>query len=109
VFVLASIEEGLALVQAQAMACGLPIIATTNTGAEDLFTDGIEGFVVPIRDADAIAEKISILLTQPEVRERMSQAAISRVAALGGWEEYGKKAIAEYSKARLLQKTSQQS
>jgi len=36
VFVLPSIEEGLALVQAQAMACGLPIIATTNTGAEDL-------------------------------------------------------------------------
>jgi starch synthase len=97
VFVLASIEEGLALVQAQAMACGLPIIATTNTGAEDLFTDGVEGFVVPIRDQDAIAEKIALLLTRPEARESMSQAALKRVAALGGWNDYGQKALSAYT------------
>ena len=52
VMVLPSIEEGLALVQGQAMACGCPVIASTNTGAEDLFTDGVEGFVVPIRDPE---------------------------------------------------------
>ena len=45
--------KGMALVQGQAMACGCPVIATTNTGAEDLFTDGVEGFIVPIRDPDA--------------------------------------------------------
>lgn len=48
VMVLPSIEEGLALVQAQAMACSCPVITTTNTGYEDLFTD-LEGFIVPIR------------------------------------------------------------
>ena len=96
VFVIASIEEGLALVQAQAMACGLPVIATTNTGAEDLFSDGVEGFVVPIRDADAIAERIARLLSRPDDREMMAQAALKRVAAIGGWDAYGQRALSAY-------------
>ncbi len=55
VLVLPSVEEGMALVMAQAMACGCPVIATEATGAEDLFTDGVEGFIVPDRDAAALA------------------------------------------------------
>ena len=51
VMVLPSIEEGLALVQAQALACGCPVIGTRHTGAEDLFSDGNEGFIVPIRNS----------------------------------------------------------
>ncbi|MDA1330649.1 MAG: glycosyltransferase family 4 protein [Chloroflexi bacterium] len=97
VFVIASIEEGLALVQAQAMACGLPVIATTNTGAEDLFSDGVEGFIVPIRDADAIAERIAQLLSRPDDREMMAQAALKRVAAIGGWDSYGHKVLSAYA------------
>ena len=97
IFVIASIEEGLALVQAQAMACGLPVIATTNTGAEDLFSDGVEGFVVPIRDADAIAERIARLLSRPDDREMMAQAALKRVAAIGGWDAYGQRALSAYA------------
>ena len=54
VLVLPSVEEGLALVQAQAMACGCPVLATTNTGAEDLFADGVEGMIVPILDVEAL-------------------------------------------------------
>ena len=46
VMVLPSVQEGLALVQAQALACGCPVIGTVNSGAEDLFTDGVEGFIV---------------------------------------------------------------
>ena len=97
VFVIASIEEGLALVQAQAMACGLPVIATTNTGAEDLFSDGVEGFIVPIRDSDAIAERIAQLLSRPDDREMMAQAALKRVAAIGGWDAYGQRALSAYA------------
>ncbi len=97
VFVIASIEEGLALVQAQAMACGLPVIATTNTGVEDLFSDGVEGFIVPIRDADAIAERIAQLLSRPDDREMMAHAALKRVAAIGGWDAYGQRALSAYA------------
>jgi glycosyltransferase involved in cell wall biosynthesis len=96
VFVLASVEEGFGLVQAQAMACGLPVIATTNTGAADLFTDGVEGFIVPIRDPGAIREKILYLYENPDVREEMGRAALRRVSSLGGWETYGELALATY-------------
>ena len=96
VLVLPSIEEGLALVQAQAMACGLPVIATTNTGAEDLFTDGVEGFIVPIRDPESIREKIRYLYENPRIREEMGQAAQRRVRQLGGWDTYGEQALKTY-------------
>ena len=77
VLVLPSVEEGLARVQAQAMACGVPVIATPNTGSEDLFTDGVEGFIVPARDARAIRDRIEWLLDHPAERERMGFAARS--------------------------------
>jgi glycosyltransferase involved in cell wall biosynthesis len=89
VLVLASVEEGLALVQAQAMACGLPVIATTNTGAEDLFTDGVEGFIIPIRSPEAIREKIEWMIDNRERRDKMSAAALEQVKSLGGWNRFG--------------------
>jgi len=89
VFVLPSIEEGLAMVTGEAMACGCPVIASTNTGASELITDGIEGFIVPIRSPDVIADRLQQLADQPELRERMGQAALARVQALGGWDAYG--------------------
>jgi alpha-maltose-1-phosphate synthase len=99
IFALASIEEGLAYVQGEAMACGLPVIATTNTGAPDLFTDGVEGFIVPIRDPEAIREKILLLYNNPELREQMSRAALQRVKAIGGWNRYGERAECIYREA----------
>ena len=99
VLVLPSIEDGFGLVMAQAMACGVAVIATTNTGAEDLLTDGIEGFIVPIRDAAAIAGKIVLLYEHPEVRDAMGAAALARVRALGGWNSYGEKMAAMYQAA----------
>ena len=89
VFVLPSIEEGLAMVMGEAMACGCPVIASTNTGAADLFTDGQEGFIVPIRSPDLIADRLQQLAEEPLLRERMSQAALARVKQLGGWDAYG--------------------
>ncbi len=98
VFVIASIEEGLATVQAQAMACGLPVIATRNTGAEDLFDDGVEGFIVPIRDPLAIREKVLYLYYHPDVRDAMSEAALRRAAQLRGWDSYGEAVVGMYRK-----------
>ena len=87
------------MVQAQAMACGLPVIATTNTGAEDLFTDGVEGFIVPIRDPSAIREKLLYLYENPIIRDRMGQAALERVRTMGGWDSFGDQAAGAYTKA----------
>ncbi len=58
VFVLPSIEDGFARTVAEALACGLPVVLTPNTGARDLIEPGINGEVVPIRDSAATAEAI---------------------------------------------------
>lgn len=96
VMVLPSIEEGLALVQAQTMACACPVIATAHTGAEDLFEDGVQGFIVPIRKPDALAEKMQALADAPDLRHHMGQQALLRVQGAGGWQQYGQAALAAY-------------
>lgn len=92
VMVLPSIEEGLALVQAQAMACGCPVIGTTHTGAEDLFMDGEHGFVVPIRQPHTLADRMQWMADDPQERMAMSQKALAHVQQAGGWREYGDQA-----------------
>ncbi len=89
--VLPSIEEGLALVQAQALACGCPVICSTNTGGEDLFTDGVEGFIVPIRDPSMVADRLQRLADSPALQHSMREAGLRRVQSIGGWKEYGDK------------------
>lgn len=97
VLVQPSLEEGMSLVLAQAMACGVPVIATTNTGVEDLIVDGVEGFIVPIRDPKAIREKIQWMLDNPAKRQAMGDAASDRVKSLGGWDTYGAQAAKLYA------------
>lgn len=97
VFVLPSIEEGLAMVQAQAMACGLPLVCTPNTGGEDFLTaDGVEGFVVPIRDVEALKERILRLYESPELCAEMGRAARARVSTGFTWDDYGDRMVALY-------------
>jgi len=86
VFVLPTVEEGLALVLGEALSHGTPVIATVNSGGADLFRDGEEGFLVPIRDPVALADKMQLLANDPARRETMSQAALARMRSLGGWE-----------------------
>ena len=100
VMVLPSIEEGLAMVQAQALACGCPVIATVNAGAEDLFEDGREGFIVPARDSGAIARALTLLYRDSDLLHAMSEAARRRMEQIGGWERYGSEIMALFE--RLL-------
>jgi glycosyltransferase involved in cell wall biosynthesis len=86
VLVLPSVEEGLALVQAQALACGCPVIGTFNSGAEDLVS-ARSGRVVPIRDPDAIARALEEFASAP-IRADARDAAIGDAARLGGWDVY---------------------
>jgi glycosyltransferase involved in cell wall biosynthesis len=90
VLVLPSIEEGLGMVMGEAMACGCPVIATTNTGAGDLFSSGTEGFVVSIRKPDEIVQNLNILSNE-DTRRDFSNACLARVNNIGGWESYGEK------------------
>jgi starch synthase len=58
IFVLPSLEEGLVRTALEAMACGLPVILTPNTGSSDFVKPGVNGEIVPIRDPQAIADAI---------------------------------------------------
>lgn len=88
VFVLPSIEEGLALVQAQALACGCPIVCTPNTGGGDIIEDGRSGYVVAARDPVALAERIE-MFAELKVATFMRQAALEGARSMGGWDAYG--------------------
>jgi len=98
VFCLCSIEEGLALAQCEAMSCGLPVICTTNTGGSDIVRDGIDGFIIPIMDVDAIKEKILHLYENQTICRSMGQSALERVQQGFTWDDYGKKIIEEYKR-----------
>ncbi len=93
VLVLPSIVEGRALVQQEAMACGLPLIATKNAGADDLIVEDETGFLVPIRSPEAIAEKISWCAANRATVSGMGIAAQDRAAKLT-WRGYGEKVLA---------------
>lgn len=94
VFCLPSIEEGLALVLGEALSFGVPIIATENTGADDIIIDSEEGFIVPIRSSDAIAEKLQLLADDRQLYENMKAKAVKKATGLKGWDETGRLLIA---------------
>jgi glycosyltransferase involved in cell wall biosynthesis len=96
VFCLLSIEEGLALVILQAMAMGLPVIATPNTGAEEIITDGEEGFIVRAQDSDGVAERLQWLADHEDQRLEMGRRARARVSEGFSWADYGARARSAY-------------
>jgi len=87
VMVLPSLAEGLALVQLEAMACGIPLITTFNAGGTDILTDGLEGFIVPIRDVEALKAKLEWCYRHPEALVEMGHAARRRAEKLT-WAAY---------------------
>jgi len=78
-FVLASLSEGIANAVLEAMACGLPVVTTDCGGMAEAVTDGVEGFVVPVRDPDTMAARFVQLGRDPELRARMGQLGRARV------------------------------
>lgn len=89
VMVLPSLEEGLALVMAEAMACGCPVIASANSGALNLFTDGVEGRIVPARSTQALREALEALAQDRSAARDMRDRARKRIESLGGYDRYG--------------------
>lgn len=77
VLVLPSICEGSALAVYEAMACGLPVIVTPNTGS--VARDGADGYVVPIRDPDALAARLEHLARERELLRAMGHSARARI------------------------------
>jgi glycosyltransferase involved in cell wall biosynthesis len=97
VFILPSIEEGLAMVIAEAMACGLPVIVTKNTGGEEIVRNGIDGFIIPVRDSEAIKEKILYFYENEDKRQEMGDSAREYIKKFS-WDRYGDEMVKAYKK-----------
>ena len=97
-FVFPSQEEGFARAIVEAMAVGLPIIASPESGATTLVADGVEGFIVRGRDPQHIAEAMLRVAQDPELCRRMGEAAHKKGAVKNTWQDYGDRLLAEYAK-----------
>lgn len=79
VFLLSSLSEGISNAVLEAMACSLPVVTTDCGGMREAVTDGVEGFVVPVRDPEAMARALMRLWKDKELRQRMGGNARKRV------------------------------
>lgn len=79
--------EGFALVILEAMSRGMAVITTPNSGALEVITNGMDGFIVPIRSSDALAEKLTLLAHDRELLNTISEAALKR-ARESTWQGY---------------------
>jgi alpha-maltose-1-phosphate synthase len=84
-FVYPSLHEGSAFATYEALASGLPVIATPNTGS--VVRDGVDGYLVPVRDVDALMAKIELLCRDAALRAAMAAAARERATAFT-WRAY---------------------
>ena len=75
VFVLPSYSEGVSLALLEAMAAGLPVIASRVGGLPEVVTDGENGLLVPPRDADALAAALTRLLADPSLARQLGENA----------------------------------
>ena len=92
VFLLPSLVEGRALVQQEAMSCGLPLIVTANAGGEDLIDEERTGFLVPIRSPESLAARIAWFLDHRNLLPEMRVAARAKAAEYT-WARYGEKIV----------------
>lgn len=67
--------EGLPKSLIEACAIGRPIVTTDNIGCRDVVIDGVNGYLVPVKDANTLAEKLKVLIDNPILRDRMGKAA----------------------------------
>jgi len=91
-----SVYEGFGLPAAEAMACGVPVVATTAGAFPEVVADGETGWLVTPGDARALAGAIKRLMADPAERKRMGDAGRRRMQELFTWRETARKTVALY-------------
>jgi len=91
VAVLPSLTDAWAKVVTEAMASGLPVIITENTGAKDAVTEGQEGFIIPIKNYTILKKRLRYLYDHPDKRTRMGRQARKTVLKSFTWKHYQKR------------------
>jgi len=78
-FVLSSVSEGIANAVLEAMSCGLPVITTNCGGMREVVNDSLQGFIVPLRDPQSLAQALNKLASNPDLRQQMGTAGRRRI------------------------------
>jgi len=81
VFALSSDEEGFGMVILEAMSCGVPVVSTMSGGPDSIIDDGLDGYLVPLRDPAALRERLQRLVRDRALNHRMGAAARETVVA----------------------------
>ena len=76
---LSSVHEGVPMAAIESMAAGIPMVVTDCGALRDMIVDGEQGFIVPVGDNSAMSERLGALADDPQLRERLGEAALSRV------------------------------
>lgn len=87
VFVLPTLDEGMAYVVSEALCSGTPVITTPHSGAAAIVREGVNGHLVPIRDPEAIASRLVGLIDAPDRLAAFGRAAAATAAAWT-WDDY---------------------
>ena len=98
VFVLVSLEEGLALAICEAMACGLPVVATKESGAEEIVIDGVSGYFVPARSTEELAQRLDFLAENRELLESIGIRAGEATQRYVNWPAYARQLMDIYTR-----------
>jgi glycosyltransferase involved in cell wall biosynthesis len=96
IFCLPSIEEGLPLVNLQALASGCPVITTEAAGAADIIQDGVNGITIANNSIEQITEALEKLIDDAALRQQMSAAATASVQNGFSWDQYVSRAMSAY-------------
>jgi len=99
VFVLPSLNEGMSNSMLEALASGLPLIATDTGGTKELIEDGKNGFIIKMKNSSDLAEKIEILIVNSDLREKMREESRKKAETMS-WEKAANQYMKVYSRIK---------
>jgi D-inositol-3-phosphate glycosyltransferase len=97
--------EPFGMVAVEAMACGVPVVASAVGGQVDTVVDGVTGLHVPPRTPEEVARAIAMLVRRPDLRATMGQAGVRRANARFGWDRVARATLGVYEQVRRERKS----
>lgn len=99
VFVLPSFNEGMSNAMLEALSSGLPLLATDTGGTRELLDDGVNGFVIKMKDSQDLANKIEILVKNEDLRKKMAEASRKKAETMS-WGKVAKEYLDLYHRIK---------
>jgi len=96
VFAVHSLWEGFGLIYLESLASGIPCVSSNVGAASEVIRDGRDGFITPLYDTDAMADRLSQLVNDPAMRKRMGRSGRKRMVTNYSWMAVAKETVELY-------------